>query len=1318
MGSFPTSIFISPPTSHRGARFYAFRPPVLYSPVAVARSAPSTLLSFIKLAKSARDLKRSCGWLAFFLVLVFLLSAPEAWAASSIAGKLTNLQGSVIVAPAGSKNWQPAKLNQDLFVGDAIKTGPDSKAAILCVDESQLKLNENTLLVLSDVAPSARLAWGEVTPAKAGETHNSRYKVLQGEIWLRNNLEKFPFAVETPAVTAAIRGTEFNLRVSGDGTSYLVLLVGSLQLTNDYGQVLLAPGEEGIARPGQAPTKRVIVQPADAVQWVLYYPGIISYRDIPLTSLPGESRIFPGAPGLTALIQQGESAYDQGRMEEAKQAAEAVLAKDPGNGRALTLLGWISLQRQAPEEAQAYFHKISRMDDRAVIGFALASYRLGNITGAYDLVRSAVQRVGATPLLRTMEGYFALMVGRVDEAKQDLEAAIRMQPQAVVLARSLLAQIYLVQDRKEAALSEASQALTKSSGSPMALFSLALVKMAQFELPEAIQYLEKALAADPDFIVAYVYLAKVWLGTEYLGRAQKTIQKALQLAPRDAQVLSLAAFIRLAYRDYSDAFQLWTRASRADPSFGEPHLGLAIYHFRYRDFRQGLAEMLTATLLEPRVSIYQSELGKALYQVHAFDKALEVMQYAKSLDPKDPTPHFYRGIALSDLNRPGEAIQEINKSIELNDNVAMFRSRSLLDQDQSVRNTSLARSYLQLGLQAWAFSKAVTAVNYHPYNSSAHLFLRDSYSTPDVFLTTGQLLTANNTERALFRLLAPANQNIFTNIPIEQLDYLGLSNDYTYMFEMPYARLVAEGGIGAWEGKKSFQIHHGQLYGGQPGAAFYGEARYIDSRANQKPSDTDFTVFNGTSNTYLLGGGGKWEPTVQGTLFGFYQYINQKQSDTSTLTQGVQIPQRNFNLFNEHQSLYELGYYYRFNPQVGTWAYFAHGMIPVHTVDSTLQNFTDFIFGFPIPITLKQLESHTFDTEFNNVQLQQNLILGPHNLIAGIDYFSGGNSQRTDLNTIATADLSAIQPGLSITEQTNQLTDFRPPFRAQSFYLMDYWRLRQNLVLELGVFNDFSKDVRNNFQETISTSLWSPRFGANYQFALKDTQNTLRLALERHLTTHQIFQPLLVTSEIAGFPWAIDVNTGSEVRQAGFAWETQWNPKTFTTLRLNALRVATPDFITDDSGVDRRVWHDWGRYQGSIALNRILTSSLGLSMGVQVKRVVPDLSFQTDFFPSILKDYSEVDSFIGLAYMSPQGWLARVKPLLVQQYLKNTGHRADAPFVIMDMALGREFPNKRGLALFEIQNLFNRQPFYSLEPVRSLEFPTQRRFVFRLALYF
>ena len=181
----------------------------------------------------------------------------------------------------------------------------------------------------------------------------------------------------------------------------------------------------------------------------------------------------------------------------------------------------------------------------------------------------------------------------------------------------MLAQIHLVQNHRDQAKEEATQALKQAPASPLAHLTVALVDIASFDLPGAGQHLQQALTADPRFVTAYVYLAKIQLGGNYLNRAEDTIRRALKLAPNEADVLSLAGFIRLAFRDYDEAKHYFDRAVKANPGLGEPHLGLGIYAFRYRHMDQGLAEMLTATLLEPRISLYQSELGKALYQVRA-----------------------------------------------------------------------------------------------------------------------------------------------------------------------------------------------------------------------------------------------------------------------------------------------------------------------------------------------------------------------------------------------------------------------------------------------------------------------------------------------------------------------------------------------------------------------------------------------------------------------------------------------------------------------------------------------------------------------------
>ncbi|MDI6854636.1 MAG: TonB-dependent receptor, partial [Deltaproteobacteria bacterium] len=628
---------------------------------------------------------------------------------------------------------------------------------------------------------------------------------------------------------------------------------------------------------------------------------------------------------------------------------------------------------------------------------------------------------------------------------------------------------------------------------------------------------------------------------------------------------------------------------------------------------------------------------------------------------------------LTDLNRPGEAIQEINKSIELNDNVAMFRGRQSLDQDRAVRNTNLARSYQQLGLSEWAFSKAVTAVKHDPYNSSAHLFLQDSYDVGGpFFLNSGQLLVALETEGLLYRLLSPANQNTFSNLVLVGAENLGLTLDYTPMYEMPYGRVIASGGIGAWDGRESIQSHQGWLYGGLPGAAFIGGARYFDDRG--------FGAVNDFFRQYSFVGGIKWSPTVKGTLTGSVQYADDRFGDLSNRA-NFSAPVNPSLHTAMRTNLYEFGYHHRFNPQAGFLAYFTHRKKTFHE---------NSMLDIGIPNSLTQ----ALDQEWDNFQFQQHLTIGKHSFIAGFDYYSCNVSMRGKLSFPPPFDIF------------NDSVDFRPPSRSYSFYLLDYWRLRPNLVAELGLFKDFSKDPVFVAPNTVYQSLWSPRFGVNYQFNLASTRHTLRLALERHLTTHFINQPILVPSEIAGFPWAINANTGSEVRQAGAAWEAQWDPKTFTTLRLNALRISTPDFVTETDAISLK----WKRYQASLTLNRILVNSLGLSAGFSGKRFVPDLSFQP-----ALHDYYEINGFLGLSYLNRRGFLAGIRTFLVQQFLEN---RADNPFALVNLRLGWEFPKKRGLALFEVENLFNRHFFYAIEPRRDIEFSPARRFLFRLAFYF
>ena len=60
--------------------------------------------------------------------------------------------------------------------------------------------------------------------------------------------------------------------------------------------------------------------------------------------------------------------------------------------------------------------------------------------------------------------------------------------------------------------------------------------------------------------------------------------------------------------------------------------------FKLGEMEDGLWELLVATLLDPKISLYQSYLGKAYYQLKRFTEGLAALDSAIRLDSRDPTP--------------------------------------------------------------------------------------------------------------------------------------------------------------------------------------------------------------------------------------------------------------------------------------------------------------------------------------------------------------------------------------------------------------------------------------------------------------------------------------------------------------------------------------------------------------------------------------------------------------------------------------------------------------------------------------------------------
>ncbi len=1155
-------------------------------------------------------MRRSSAARSLLLAAVLLMLVPlAALAAPAPVGRLIDARGQVRLRRAGSPDWREAAPGGDLYPGDALQTGPASRAAVLCADESQIKLNENTVLVLKSAAASARLAGGGFVPAKAaGGREASFYEVPQGEVWLKNEAERFRFEMATPALTAAIRGTEFVVRVAPDGFTSVALLGGALTLFNPQGELALAAGEMGSARPGQAPTKQVLVNPENAVQWTLYYPAV---------------------------------------------ADPAALLAGAGSGQA------DRLARQALERAGA-----------------------GDVSGAFAALHRDFAPGAADAPALCAGAYVALMAGEPGAARRWLDQALARDPGSLP-AQALSAQIALFENRREDAAKTADALAEKAPDSALAQVTAGLAAMAAFDLPGAKARFARALALDASFVAAAVYLARIELGSDELEAAWRTASKALAAAPDEAVVLATAGFVRLGFRDFAQAETFFEKARQRDRGLGDAWLGLGYVAFSRGKKALGLERMLAATLLSPRLSLLQSSLGKALYQNRDFEKALATYDYAARLDPRDPTPHLYKGIALTDLNRPGEAVREINASIAKNGNQAVFRSRLTLDRDLAVRNVDLARSFTLLGLGDWAYSKAVTAVKNDPLSPSAHLFMSNAY------MATRQRTGASGTELLLYRLLSPANQNSFT-----------LYNDYTPMFEMPYLRLQTVGSAGFWSNGRPVWSASAEAYGGVPGVAgdVYG-AWNADEGMREKNS--------GSRSLYGFGQL-KWEPTVRDAVLAAVTSNNTWTGDNTSLNDWRYANSPDQRQFFDYKTA-EMGYVHRFGPGATLIGYAATANDLWDWKDRSYSSTTP--EGGDAPLVESYAQYRRTRQQFSSFQAQQQLVLGDHTLLAGGDYFTG------ELDYLRKSrDIFAYYG--QIAEDAYTRYHYNPANRSGSVYAMDYWKLAPGLIAEIGLGYDAVDSPRYNWPDPIHRELVSPRLGLDWQVA---EDHTLRFAFQRYLNTHTLFQSVIQPSEVAGFPARLNADDGSTVTELGAGWEAQWDADTFTVAKLTYHNVVNPQYDPYASG-DREVDVTVSRYMATLGVNRILAPSLGLSAFGVAKRLLPT-EVTARRYPE--NDFFEADGVLALNYLHESGLGAGISGTAVHQYYfddryKNvTGERrTETLFGLLSAQLSYQFPGKRGFASVTGTNLTGTRFTYQREAVALDAFYPDRQIVFKLGWFF
>ncbi len=521
--------------------------------------------------------------LLFAVVISFAFLAGRA-AAQEIA-KLESYDGEVEIKTPASSGFQPIQLGQSLNVGDVVRTGKYCRASLQFADGSILRLASNTILELKG-------ARGASAPAEVSIPEGKGFFFSREE-------QHFP-TISTPAVSTAIRGTEFAIEVTKNKT-LVSLFQGAVDCFNAQGSVSLKGGEAALTEIGKAPVKQIILNPKDAVQWALAYPETLSSTEV--------SALRPKNDASRAMFDRAVSLQKQGKIQAALTELEDFRGERT-SGIAL-LQSSLYLSVGEVEKASALLSRIPEQDVSAS-STALSQRAL------IDLVnndKESARRLAAEALSKSPDNSSAQLVsGMVSQAFFDLDDAkqhyvrVSTTSGSPVFALSRLAELELGGGDPYKAQEYISRALALAPTDAMALTVQGFIHLVLYETEKAKSDFQKAIASDSSLALARLGLGLTVIRQGDLEGGTAYIKQATALEPNVAVYRSYLGKAFFEEEREGQALEEYAQAVRLDPNDPTPYLYRSYAHLSQNRPVAALRDIQTSIAKNDARAVYRSSL--------------------------------------------------------------------------------------------------------------------------------------------------------------------------------------------------------------------------------------------------------------------------------------------------------------------------------------------------------------------------------------------------------------------------------------------------------------------------------------------------------------------------------------------------------------------------------------------------------------------------------------------------------------------------------------------------------------------------------------
>ncbi|GAB6067968.1 PEP-CTERM system TPR-repeat protein PrsT [Methylothermus subterraneus] len=381
----------------------------------------------------------------------------------------------------------------------------------------------------------------------------------------------------------------------------------------------------GVAR------EAVLLPLAEALKLQGKFQALLDEITLP-PSLPPESQALLAA-------YRGDAWLALNKPEQARREYEEALRLDPKAPHGKLGLAYLAVAANDLEQAlKLVDDALQAAPEGQAFSFKAELHkRRGQLKEAEAAYTQAIEHRRQNEIDRANRALVRIELQKLQEAEQDIEILKKTAPK-LYLTHFAEGYLKIAQGQLKEAKEPLDRALALNENYPFTLFYLGLVALSENQLQQADAYLSRFARLFPGSPQAHLLQAAVKYRQKDFQAARSLLMPVLLSRPEDPLALNLMANIELASGHPKEGLQYLQKLAELKPESGavEARLGMGMLAAGLKE--EGLKALEKALVEDPSLVQPEVLLATTYLREKQFEKAKQAIERLKSKLPKHPLP--------------------------------------------------------------------------------------------------------------------------------------------------------------------------------------------------------------------------------------------------------------------------------------------------------------------------------------------------------------------------------------------------------------------------------------------------------------------------------------------------------------------------------------------------------------------------------------------------------------------------------------------------------------------------------------------------------